>query len=497
MTAPLDVLCDLWQQLGPAAYRRAMAAACWEAGDLSYFLHDVQLRAISTCREAMGRGVRRGLWNIARRVGKSRGAVTWCAEQCLAGRVRIPYAGMTEGTVRGFIEPHLLELIADAPDHLRPESHLQDWIFPSTGARIVMRGCEDRRKADRLRGPSAHFCVIDEAGFIPELPYVVRDVMLPQLLTTDGFMLLASSPPASPEHPLRTFAIEAEERGAYYHATVYDAPHLDRAAIERAMVEAGGAQSDTWRREFEARWVVDRNRAVFPEFEDLEERLVGELPRPDHFDPYVVGDLGYSDLTVILFAYYHFERALIVVEDEAVLRRPTSDDIHRTVYQREQSLWPGKTPTRAVDARGITLADLRRLQPDLTRDPEGDPAAWHAVANDELEAACNALRLSMTRQRVLIHPRCTVLRAHLRGAVWNTARTSFARVDTTDGGHHFDAAAAAIYLNRHVRVNKNPAPSLLDSVSVENTWVHFDRLKEKDPAEQRRKAFTGRRMTRR
>lgn len=556
----------LHARLGPLGYQKAMAQACWRAGDLSYALHVGQKRAVDTVRAAYARGTRRMVWNIARRFGKSRGAVNLVSEMCLAKRVRIPYAGMTEGTVAGFIEPHMYDLQADAPDDLRPEKHRGDWVFPSTEAHVVMRGCEDRKKADRLRGPAADAGVIDEAGFIDDLAYVAKDVIMPQLLTTDGFLLLASSPPRSPEHFFKTFAIEAEAQGAYVHGTVYDAPHLSPEAIERQMRDAGGEHSDTWQREYLARFVVDATRAIVPEFEAVEPFVVGTVDRPAHFDAYVVGDLGYADLTVLLFAYYHFELALIVVEDEVVLRKPTSDVIHAAVARKERELWGDRKPfLRAVDARGITLADLRKLQPEMQTEGatyvelhstapnavEGvrytieslggkleerdgrffivgkssdhervvvamaiqqgyiasagaptdpapiDPARWHAVANDELDAAVNALRVTLTRKKMLIHPRCQVLRAHLRGGTWNAQHTSFARIVNDQGGHHFDGVAAAVYLNRTVRVNKNPNPDPLAGLDLTGKWVHYDRIKDASREGNLRKAFTSQRMKRR
>lgn len=411
-------------------------------------------------RETYQRGIRRAVLNIARRWGKSKCKVVMASETCLrTRRARVPYAAMTEGTVGEFIAPHMAELAADAPPELRPEEHRGVWHFPSTDSRIVMRGCEDRKKADRLRGPAATMFIIDEAGFIDVLEYVVKSVAAPQLITTDGMMLLGSSPPLSPSHPFRQFALEAEERGAYMHATIHDAPHLDAAAIAKLCTEMGGVESAAWRREGLAHFIVDESRALVPEFEAVEQEIVEEVPRPQHFDLYAVGDLGYTDLTVILLGWYHFERALLVVEDEVVLRRPTSDVVHREVEARLALRFPGREPLeRAVDAPAITVADLRRLQPSIEGRDDDDPARWHAVANDELDAALNAMRLRVSRRSIRIHPRCTHLRAHLRAGVWNEQRTSFARVATDDGVHHYDGVAALIYLNRKLRVERNPAP---------------------------------------
>ena len=113
---------------------------------------------------------------------------------------------------------------------------------------------------------------------------------------------------------------------------------------------------------------------------------------------------------------------------------------------------------RVVDADRIVLADLSSIhRMRLT------PAR-----RDDRDAAINALRLAITSKKLLIHPRCTALRAHLRHGVWNKARTSFER--SGEFGH-FDGVAAACYLLRHAMRGKNPFPVHAPGVTQDDHFV--------------------------
>lgn len=366
-------------------------------------------------------------------------------------------------------------IIQTAPEELRPEVVGTEIRFRN-GSAVVMQGCEDVVKADRLRGPEAHMAIVDEAGFIPVLKYVVESVLMYQLATTDGMMLLTSSPPESPAHQFSVYRTDAMARGAYMHATIHDAPHLTPEAIQNLCNETlGGAKSATWRREALAEFIVDPTKAIVPEFSeqaslDAEREkdpdwlpIVREVERPSHFHAYSVGDLGYVDLTVILFAYWHFELAAIVVEDELVCEKTTSDEIQRRAALIEAKLWNGSgivgKPERAIDAPRITVADMSRLQevgsaasPEATEAHQED---WGIAWNQDLHAGVNKLRLDVGYRRFIVHPRCTVLRSHLESGIWNEKKTSFGKSGEMG---HFDAVAAAVYLSRTVDRAKNPFP---------------------------------------
>lgn len=490
-------LADLKRKLGPEGYRRAMAHACWKAGDLSYLLHEGQIRAREMVKRVHADALatsraKRALLNIARRWGKTFFFVVWALELLLRRPgARVPYAAMTETSVREFVEPILRYLASEAPEGYAPEERKGEWVIPATSARLVVKGCEDRKKADRLRGPAADGAVIDEAGFIPVLDYVVREVVAPQLITTDGMMLIGSSAPESPEHEFWSLCDEAAERDAYMHATIYDAPHITTAQIASYAAEAGGEDTPAWQREGLSRRIVDMTRAVYPEWATaaLEHELrpelalpvIGEVERPEFFDAYVVGDLGFADMTFVLFGYYDFRSARLIVEDEVVTQRETSDVIERKVREKRAALWGDKRPHKQkLEGDALVVASIRKEERIASGEAKrgevdvtaiDDPTAWRQIAFVQMEAAVNAARVRIKRRGVLVHPRCVQLIAHMGGAIWNAQRTAFERV-VRNGQvvHHFDGAAAFAYLVRELEPNRNPYPALPSHVTASNGW---------------------------
>ncbi|MFI5420902.1 MAG: terminase large subunit domain-containing protein, partial [Nitrososphaerales archaeon] len=60
----------------------------------------------------------------------------------------------------------------------------------TNGSKIVALPCG--RKGKTLRGATAHFVIVDESAFVPE--EVILEVLLPMLSTTDGTIILMSTP---------------------------------------------------------------------------------------------------------------------------------------------------------------------------------------------------------------------------------------------------------------------------------------------------------------
>lgn len=466
---------------GRPAMIRAMQHALWRQGDLSWLLHDGvaprnrgQSQAEAVFLDAQARGIRRTVDAIGRRWGKSHRFCVKACETALGGpRRRIPYAAMSAVSLRQFVLPIMRKVIETAPDDVRPILVGTEVRF-SNGSVIVMQGCEDRVKADRLRGPEAHLAIVDEAGFLPSeiLDYVVGSVLAWQLVTTDGMMMVGSSPPETPDHEFARLFAEAETVGAAFHATIYDAPHVTPEAVEKvAAGYVGGKSSVKFRREALAQFLVDPVRALVPEFSEqleLDEEMardpawlpiVREVERPEHFHAYTVGDLGYVDLTAILGAYWHFTLGCVVIEDEIITEKATSDIIQRKAAEMERRLWSGSgivgEPTRVIDAPRITVADLSRLHAG-EKGPEGAmDDAWTPAWVGELTAGVNQLRVDVGQRRVIVHPRCVTTIRHLKSAIWNKQRTSAER---SPGMGHFDAAMACVYLCRTVDRTRNPYP---------------------------------------
>jgi len=438
-------------------------AVLWQAGDLELLLHEGQQELSKAFRSS---DHRKYVVCCSRRYGKS----YWLCAEALSFALANPgaqirYAAPTAKMVKKIITPLMRQLLETCPDHLKPSYSQQDgvWAFKN-GSEIHVAGC-DNNGAERLRGTSTDLALVDEAGFVDDLEYVIQDVLLPQTITTGGRILLASTPPRTPLHAFQTYAAQAEADGAYCHRTIYDAPHISDEMVREYCRETGGEETSTWRREYLAQFVVDEDNAVIPEFTHLEHELVGsevDWPAlPQFADLYVAMDVGYTDLTVALFAWYDFPNAKIRVEDEIVLKRTTSGDIEAAVAQKEKALWGEREIWRRVaDAPAIVLADLRKHR----------EASWVLPRKDDKDAAINQLRLDVVNRKVAIHPRCKTLIAHLRGAIWNRSRTS---VERSGEFGHFDAVDAMVSLARTVDRNHTPQPRL-HGYSKETHWIRPD-----------------------
>lgn len=456
--------------------------ALWRVGDLSYLLLDhqgpVRERICST-------RARRYVLNISRRWGKSNLLCTLAVEQCLqkpGSSVR--YAAGTSDMVEEIIEPHMAAILEDAPDDLAPQFHATKfrWTFPN-GSTIRVAGCDDRKKANRLRGRATDLAIIDEAGFIDDLGYVIDDVLMPSLLTTDGQMVISSTPPETPAHPFVGICADAELRGAYSIHTIYDASHIDAAIREEFRKEANGPlwqpgmpDGTTWRREYLCEFVVDTARAVFPEFS---ERCIEARERPRYFVPVIVGDAGFHDQTFIIGGYHDFENAVDVIEWEYVTSKALARDISAGVMEKATEAWGAKLAAEAlkhIDAPPQTVAELG-----------ASGSWWRGIAKTEtdgpfMNAAVNGVRTRMAgaKPAIRIAPTCTRLIAHVRYGVWRKPGVDFERME---GFGHFDGCAALAYFDRVVNRRTNPFPRIPDGYSSDTHIIPDEWLGEESGRE--------------
>lgn len=480
------------------AVRREARRELWRRGRLDYLLHEGQQRAV----RAIGRTRhRRFVINVGRRWGKSRlmcvlsawlvvlrmlhrkgvdvsdRAPPWLVRAATRTKrpARILYAAPTGGMIEEFIAPHMDLLIDHAPEEMCPRMLRGDYVFPD-GDRIVMKGCEDRAKANRLRGPEADLAIVDEGGFVPILGYVVKSAIGFQLAETRGRLLMPSTPPESPDHPFVDFVAEAEARGAYFHATTADAPHITSEMLEEAIEDAGGEESVTWLREGMAQLVRDPEIVVLPEFTDA---LVGEHERPEHFLPCIIGDLGFTDQSVLAFGYYDFAEDLYVIEAEVAGQRLTSDVIDAQIAETTRRLW-GDTPVhrRRLDGTARERADLSRPEwQQLER--EGHDPTWLPVSRDggpgkgRMQALANRARVICKRGRLIVDPSCETIIAHAKHARWDRSHKSFLRVTDENGQplHHYDGAAALLYFLRDCDATTNPIPALPEGATMATHYI--------------------------
>ncbi len=454
--------------VGPSrAATSADVDLAWRSGVLDWKL-DANQRGIYD--QFHGSTSRRFVLNCARRLGKSYLLCLIALEYCLrhpGSYVR--FAAPTAKQCKTIVLPLLRKILADCPADLVPEFVAQDLVlyFPN-GSELHIAGC-DAGNAERLRGSEAHLAIVDEAGSVSDLEYVVQDILLPQTLTTDGRILIASTPPRTPEHPfVKRYITDAIAQGAYAHRTIFDNPRLRPHQIAEYQGESGGAHTTTWKREYLAEIIIDENRAVLPEFTYFQDRLIRAVERPAHFDAYVSMDIGFLDLTVVLFGYWDFLETRLVIEDEVCIRRMTTPELAVLIQRKETELWGGQAPVRRVsDINYHVITDLTRLH----------HLKFVPTRKDDKEAQVNQTRMMLGSDppKILVHPRCRTLIAHGLAAVWNDARVAFERIgdDSLAGEiHHFDAVDALIYLVRNLNRNRNPYPHPNAGIDRQVNFVH-------------------------
>lgn len=439
----------------------------WKLGNLDWLLDSNQLQLKENYLNSPSRTL---VWAASRRLGKSYTLCVLAIEKCLSkNNAIVKYLASTQKDVRDIIRPLMRELIASAPDDIRPVEKKAEgiWYFPSTGSHIKILGC-DGGKADSARGSNSDLCLIDEAGFVDELKYIVRSVLKPTMILTKGKIILASTPPKSPSHEFVVFMNQAILDGSFTRKTIFDNPRLTPADIkEIAEEDCDGMETTDFKREYLAQVVVDKDSAIVPEFDEVENEIVKEWTKPPFYNAYVSMDVGAKDLTVVLFGYHDFKSNKLIIEDEYVVtgKEFTTDRLAREIKAKEKILFKDeftyetKEPYKRVsDNNLILINDLQRMHGLMFR----------PTRKDDADAALNNMRILIGSKQIIINPRCKVLISHLKAGIWDKSKTKFARSALKFG--HFDAIDSLKYMVRNVNFQANPFPHNYGKPSGENTF---------------------------
>lgn len=438
----------------------------WQKGVLHWLLHPVQMKLYDSYVNCQQKIV---VWNCARRLGKSFCLCVIALETCLKKpNSLVKYCCAKQKDARGIIRPLIREIIASCPPDLKPEFKTQEtaWVFPN-GSRIELTGLDGGR-AESVRGGSSHLAIIDEAGLVGDLPYIITSIILPTTATTKGKIILASTPPKSPVHPFITkYLNKARIEGNLITKTIYDNPNIDKEEFDKLVEESGGVDSIDFRREYLCEILKDENYAIIPEFNSvLKERIVKEWDRAPFYDAYVGMDLGLKDLTVVLFAWWDFAAAKLIIEDEFVIngQKFNTNNLAEGIKKKEQDNFTEeltgeqKIPyLRVSDNNLIVIKDLWDLH----------GLRFLPSRKEDADAALNKVRIMLQNEEIIINPRCKTLIMHLEAGIYNKAKTSFDR--SNDFGH-YDAIDSLKYLVRIIQKTKNPYPSFYFNKNSENLF---------------------------
>lgn len=429
----------------------------WRRGELGWKCHKVQLEMRDIYYKSEGNTTH--VWLLSRQTGKSYLISLIAIEQALrTSNAVVKILTDTKIHVEKIIVPIFNELLQDCPEDVKPEYLKSDFTYTfKNGSQIQFAGT-DGGHYERLRGQKSTAVFVDEAGFCRDLMDVVKSVLLPTTTHTGGRIILASTPSSDPEHDFNEFIEEAELNGTLVKKTIHDNPLLTKPQIERIIREMGGETSPKFRREYLCEIIRDESKTVFPEFdEELQNRLVKEWIKPTHYEGYVAMDLGYKDLTVVLFGYFDFMKDVVVIEDEII---KTGKDLRLDIFtqeilDKESYLWTDLITNEKKKVRS-RVSDINYLVTQEIHRYSSGQLTFLPPRKDDKIAAINQVRTALKNEKIIISPKCQTLIRHLKNCKWRQgSKVEFAR--SVDDGH-YDAADALLYLFRSINFASNPYP---------------------------------------
>jgi hypothetical protein len=439
--------------------KTAIIEEFWSRGYLSYKLREHQLAIYDAYWEAINSETTiKFVGNISRRFGKSFIALLVAFEYALRfPKSKIKIACATQGQMGKIVEEVGTPILSDCPLGLKPTYRNGRFTFKN-GSFIQLAG-SDLGNSDRLRGTSTHLALIDEAGFVGDLKYLISSVLMPTMLTVKGTMIVYSTPAKSKDHYFTQLFHEAKADGCAFLRTISDDPTVTPEIREIYAKEYGGEQSTEFRREFLCEFITDEDIAVVPEW-DSEKFVLNPVPDCyyEYYHKYVSLDIGVKDNTAALFGYYNFRTRQVVIEEEITMSGPTmtTDKLAAAIDEVEDKLWkyckpphhanPDKVYRRVGDTNNLLLLqDLSKLH-GINFVPTG---------KNRLIQMVNNLRMWVKSGRLIVQPQCLQTIGCLEAAYWDAKHTSFAHSKLYA---HFDHLAALVYFILNVDERRNPIP---------------------------------------
>jgi hypothetical protein len=435
----------------------------WFMGDLSWKLDATQKKIYAFFKDECKEKV--VTVNASRRLGKSFALAIIAIEQCLQrpGSI-VKMLQPEQKMVRMNIRPIMDKILRDCPPDLRPQFKTMDniYAFPN-GSEIQLAGT-DNGNHEKLRGGDADLAIIDEAGFCSDLKYIINQILIPTTTLTKGRIILSSTTPPNPEHEFVKYLENAETNKTLVRKTIDDAVEDGKTEKKPRITEEivadiikaipGGRESDEFRTEYLCKVIKNSEFAVVPEFTGVKDDVVVNWPRPAFCDRYVSMDIGFKDLTAILFAYYDFDNAVIVIEDEFSINgaKMTTTVVANAVKDKEKELWFNSLTNEQHEPK-IRVSDNNLIfLNDLIKD---HGLVFLPTDKSNKQAHVNTVRTMMAERRIIINPKCKQLISHVENGTWNKERKDYVR--SPDNGH-YDFIDALVYLVRNIDQNRNPYP---------------------------------------
>jgi hypothetical protein len=385
----------------------------------------------------------------------------------------------------------------------------EGFYYPWNGSFISLVGLDQRPNAGRGRRSDGD--VISEAGFVEKLEYVVKNVYEHSYQNIPhARLILESSAPRKLETAWETlFLPDATMRGAKFTATIDDNPRLSQEQRDMYISQAGGRESADCQAEFYNRIVGVPGGQVIPEFDESKHMLKVAPERPRFALGAVAADPGQRDLFALLWGYWDWDHARLVVEADWAARGALTKGVIEVMREHERALWgtevedwknrAGGWAQHSAEAKArMTWWDGTVCRPNpyvRTSDPAGAGMFLNDLSNeydmdinptnkqDSKEARLSAVRDAFSNGQIVLSPACTKLASHLRAARWNKQRTDYER---TALHGHFDLLDALVYLWRAAEsfrhISPNP-PRRPDAPAIEQVPVWYGKTQDETVVE--------------
>ncbi|TGN09973.1 terminase large subunit domain-containing protein [Leptospira bandrabouensis] len=423
----------------------------WKRGNLKFKIREYQIPLFESLHTIEARHSSRVIL-CSRRWGKTYSIITYIVEECIKNEkfiARIVAPNLKQ--LRKILKPIFNKILKDCPSELIPKFNVQDqaYTFPN-GSEIHLYG-SDNNSHESIRGTTSNLILLDEAGYIDQLDYVLSSIIMPSTFDTNGQVIISSTRSKDITHFFEQLVDNAEADGTLQIYDIHTSDYSE-SVIFRYREEAEKLEIGSWDREYLCKRIIDQKRHIVPEFNEsihVRSRTIDQYNQFHH--RYVMADLGFSDFTVFLFGTYVFQEATLYIEAEWVSENEnntlTTDIIASNVQRVEKETFGGIQPYKRVGDNDNPL-----LFSDLGRNYN---YYIYPVIKQTKEAMLNRLKIMFSENRIAIDPKCKLLITTLKSALWNVNRSDYQRNKVIG---HADALSSLIYGAISLDTYSNPIP---------------------------------------
>lgn len=435
-------------------------------GDLSFLLRKHQKPIYNQIWKVLKNEIKANsyLINSSRQLGKSFVLIIIAIEYCIQfPKSQIRFAIPVAGNYKDMYGKSIATISEQLDRSLGFEHLLSEKRITFENGSMIKFAGTDNNNAESLRGSASNLNIIDEAGFVSDLSYLYKSILLPQLTTTKGKTIFSSTPPPDLDNYYVDVYNQHLEEGLVSEYTIYDNTSIDDETLAMLIKEAGGIESSTFKREFLCQFVQETEMTIIPEWkEDYTQDWQRDNNYFKFYNKFTALDSGVADLTICLFGYYDFQHAKIIVEDEIKMNGPemTTKWLSNDIKDKEEILGYDKVLLRIADNNNLHLIQDLAITYKLP---------FSGTSKTDLDAMINKVKIWIGQGKIIVKPNCEQLLGCLKFGKWEKKKRGELFAKSKKFGH-YDALAALVYLVRNIEsIMSNPIPNNFGFTS--NTMV--------------------------